>query len=113
MKTTLMAIAGTFLLVTAATAAPPLPVQAPTQSPAPSKSAMAPAQVPVQAPAKSQANAAYAAPNMAYSGGYRTYSYQPSDGYRGYSYQPSSRRPVTGAGFNPAGYKSAGMWRMP
>jgi hypothetical protein len=132
MKTTLMALLGSFLLVTAATAAPPAPAQAPLQAPGKS-AAQAPTQAPTQAPMKGQANAGYAAPNMAYnSGGYRTYSYQPSAGYRSYSYQPTPprpytpelvpqgflnypnyQRPVTGAGFNPAGYKSTGMWMMP
>jgi hypothetical protein len=126
MKTTLIALCGSFLIVTAGIAAPPAPMQAPGKS-----VAQAPMQAPTQAPAKGQANAAYAAPNMAWRGGYRTYSYQPSGAYRSYSYQPAARpytpelvpqgflnypnyrRPVTGAGFNPAGYKSTGMWMMP
>jgi hypothetical protein len=131
MKATLMALLGSFLLVTASTAAPPAPAQAPMQAPGKS-AAQAPLQAPTQAPMKGQANAGYATPNMAYNGGYRTYSYQPSAGYRSYSYQPAAgrpissadvpagfynypnyQRPVTGAGFNPAGYKSTGMWMMP
>ena len=80
-----MSLAAILILPVAAFAAPPTPVQGPTQAPskqvqapaqAPAKVTQAPAQAPTQAPAKTaQADT-----------GYRTYSYEP--GYRSYSYQP-------------------------
>src|SRR5689334_5838948 len=80
-----LSLAAVLVLPAAAFAAPPAPVQGPTQAPskqvqapaqAPAKAIQAPAQAPTQAPAKTaQADT-----------GYRTYSYEP--GYRSYSYQP-------------------------
>jgi hypothetical protein len=117
---------GAVLLVPAvALAAPPAPVQAPTQAPA--KAVQAPAaQAPVQAPAK---GATAMAPNY----GYRTYSYEPAyqpgyqSAYRSYSYAPtapavvnygvgnprSAFRPVPAVGFNAAGFKATGQPPVP
>lgn len=102
---------GMLMLPGFALAAPPVPVQAPTQAP---HKVVAPAQAPTQAPAKAQANmGAVTPPQMASRGGYRSYSYQPSTmanspmTYRGYMpYQ----RPRAAAGFQPAGYKATGGW---
>src|SRR5437868_2662998 len=81
-----LSLAAILILPVAAPAAPPTPVQGPTQ--APSKQVQAPAQAPAkatQAPAQAPAKTAQA------DTGYRTYSYEP--GYRTYSYQPSMGSP--------------------
>ena len=95
-----LTLAAILILPVAAPAAPPTPVQGPTQAPskqvqapaqAPAKATQAPAQVPAQAPAKTaQADT-----------GYRTYSYEP--GYRSYSYQPSMGSPDIYNGYSGRG----------
>src|SRR6476659_5922737 len=86
-----MSLATILILPVAALAAPPTPVQGPTQ--APSKQVQAPAQAPAkatQAPAQAPAKTAQA------DTGYRTYSYEP--GYRSYSYQPDVYNGYNGYG---------------
>src|SRR5947208_11039627 len=81
-----LSLAAILVLPVAALAAPPTPVQGPTQ--APSKQVQAPAQAPAkatQAPAQAPAKTAQA------DTGYRTYSYEPA--YRSYSYQPAMGSP--------------------
>jgi hypothetical protein len=105
-----MSLAAILILPVAAFAAPPTPVQGPTQ--APSKQVQAPAQAPAkatQAPAQAPAKTAQA------DTGYRTYSYQPSmsspDIYNGYNgYGPAYRTGPAARGFYRADHKITGPY---
>ena len=100
------------VLPVAANAAPPTPVQGPTQ--APSKAVQAPAQAPAkvtQAPAQAPAKTAQA------DTGYRTYSYQPSMAPMSYDYGngyygrgPAYRTGPAAQGFYRADHKITGPY---
>ena len=100
-----MSLAAVSILPITAFAAPPTPVQGPTQ--VPSKQVQAPAQAPkaTQAPLQAPAKTAQA------DTGYRTYSYQPSMApmnYGNYSYGRTYREPGFFSGLQRADYKVKG-----